>query len=125
MFYPYTHLFVGPKCTTVSLGPHIVVLDTLYVSYCPHTAFYSPIDRTGAVLASTYSFKAETKIDDEDVSKSGPVRCLDVDSGGKHFASVGDDKILKIWELVEKDSEVDGVLQLKLINRRLSDTYQF
>ncbi len=46
------------------------------------------------------------------------MRCLDVNCEGKRLASVGDDKILKIWELVRQDSEVGGALHLRLMNRR-------
>lgn len=44
------------------------------------------------------------------VIKSGPIRCVDVDCTGRYIAAVGDDKVLKLWEME------DGVL--KIINRR-------
>jgi tRNA (guanine-N(7)-)-methyltransferase subunit TRM82 len=111
MFFPYTHLFVRSQHTIASLGPHIVVLDTLYVSRYSYVLLsYSPTNRTGTVLSSTY----KNRIDDESVTRSGPVRCLDVNCEGKRLASVGDDKILKIWELVRQDSD----LHLRLMNRR-------
>ena len=49
--------------------------------------------------------------DDVDVLKSGPIRCVDVDRSGRHIITVGEDKILKLWEM-----EKPGVL--RLMNRR-------
>ena len=43
--------------------------------------------------------------------KSGPVRCLDVDFAGRVIAAVGEDKMLKLWEMDER-----GIL--KVVNRR-------
>ena len=36
----------------------------------------------------------------EDVLKSGPIRCVAIDDSFAHLATTGDDKKLKVWQLV-------------------------
>ncbi|GLB41843.1 putative required for the formation of N(7)-methylguanine at position 46 (m7G46) in tRNA [Lyophyllum shimeji] len=67
--YPHTHLFLRPTTTTVISGPHIQVLDS----------------STGVIRHSV-------------ADPAGPVRCAAVDAQGKHLATAGDDKTLKVWK---------------------------
>ncbi|KAF8074939.1 quinon protein alcohol dehydrogenase-like superfamily [Lyophyllum atratum] len=68
--YPHTQLLPGPASTTVISGPHIQVLDS----------------STGAIRHAA-------------TDAAGPVRCAAIDAQGKHLATAGDDKMLKIWEI--------------------------
>jgi tRNA (guanine-N(7)-)-methyltransferase subunit TRM82 len=58
------------------------------------------------VVASTAFWQGKDK---DDLLKSGPVRCAATDKSQKYLATVGDDKILKIWDLET----------LKLLSQRL------
>ena len=99
---PHSGLFIGPSLTVVISGPHIQVLDTLYVPQA-RWDFSLTLLRTGDVRHSTKN--------DNGAVKSGPVRCFAVDNAGKHLLSSGEDKVLKLWE-------IEG---LKLVNQRYGD----
>ncbi|KAJ3543230.1 hypothetical protein NM688_g5882 [Phlebia brevispora] len=53
-------------------------------------------DRTGNVAYSTVQFEGAQK---DALLKSGPVRCVAVDTEFKHVVTSGEDKQLKVWEL--------------------------
>ena len=48
------------------------------------------------MLHSTYTLEESKK---EALVKSGPIRCVDVDSEYQHVAVSGEDKKLKVWLL--------------------------
>lgn len=110
-FFPHSRIFVGPSKTIDIVGPHIQILDTLYVSILTSSQLfyvanvYHRMNRTGNVLSSSANFPEEEK---ERVLKSGPIRCVAVDRELKYLVTSGEDKILKLWE-------IDG---LKLLNER-------
>lgn len=103
--FPYSRLFVGPSFTVAISGPHIQVIDNQYVWLFLQGSEQLNGLRTGDIHKSTADFGEQ---DREALLKSGPVRCAAIDNSGRHLATSGEDKILKIWE-------VDG---LKLLNER-------
>ncbi|EAU90329.1 tRNA (guanine-N7-)-methyltransferase subunit Trm82 [Coprinopsis cinerea okayama7 len=93
--WPFTRVFYSPEKTVVVSGPHVLVFDS----------------KSGELQRSTARLGER---DQEDISKAGPIQCVAVDPAFKYVATVGDDKLLKIWEL-EGGDDVGG---LKLFNSR-------
>ncbi|TFK26205.1 WD40 repeat-like protein [Coprinopsis marcescibilis] len=93
--WPYTHLYFSSSRTIATAGPHIFVFDT----------------EKGSVLRSTTHLSEN---DLKQVIKSCPIHCVAVDKTFTYIATVGDDKFLKIWEVVDGESPAG----LKLLNSR-------
>ncbi|KAF6761502.1 guanine-N7--methyltransferase subunit Trm82 [Ephemerocybe angulata] len=92
--YPFSRLFVGQEKTVAISGPHIHVLDS----------------STGETLQSTAQYSTE-QLERDSVLKSGPIRCAVVDEAFKYLAEIGEDKMLKLWEISSEEG-------LKLLNAR-------
>jgi hypothetical protein len=56
--------------------------------------------RTGEALQSTAAFSNE-QLEEDKVLKSGPIRCAAVSEAFKYLAEVGEDKVLKVWDVNE------------------------
>ncbi|KAF8216772.1 WD40-repeat-containing domain protein [Mycena galopus ATCC 62051] len=87
--FPHTQVLFESSLAVVISGPHIQILDS----------------RTGDLLVTTADRQGADK---ESLLKSGPIRLAAVDKHGKHLATSGNDKLLKLWQ-------IDG---LKLLNER-------
>ena len=105
VFLPYTNLFIGPTHTITAAGSHILVLENLCVIPLLCSSMLIFPARKGDVV-SRHSLEENV-----DLMKSGPVRCVDVDWAGRLIVAVGEDKVLRLWEM-----DKQGVL--KVVNRR-------
>ncbi|KAI0083845.1 WD40 repeat-like protein [Irpex rosettiformis] len=78
--FPHNRLFLGQDVAVVISGYHIQVLNT----------------QTGEVIKTTARFEGREK---DNIIKSGPIRCADVDVSFTHLVTSGEDKQLKVWRL--------------------------
>ena len=65
------------------------------------------------MLSSTVASSEEHQ---KDILKSGPIQAVAVDGTLRYVATVGDDKLLKVWDTVDAEGMSAG--GLKLVNSR-------